>query len=776
MGHGPSESGALRATAAFGSCLLAPWAFRALAIFDSPAAPAAANLRGFCADAALALLALGCLWPLARLARGLPVVVIGVLVIGYYANYETVTTLGTLASPLDLEFFSDPTFVRGSALAAARPGWLAVVLAGTLALGWLGLRRAGWSDAFAALAAGGFLLGALSFWEPEPRHAAWRQDNPIAFNVDWLARRDAGDAGGFDNPALAMRTLVPGIAADLDAPLRGEFHGQGKNVLLVILESVSGNYLPTAAARHGREAVNKLPALDRAFAENVGYATFFTHTRRTNRGLFALLCGEYPRLIAGIPKMAVTAATPWRRCLPGVLRDHGYRTVYLQGAPLAFMQKDRFMPAIGFDESLGHDWFVHPHLRSFWGVDDRTLLEQTFRKIDELEASGDEPWFMTLLTVGTHHPYVVPDSYESPYKTPIRRVFSYMDGALHRFLRELERRGLRDDTLVLITSDESRGDLGQAADTTAGILSENWGFLAALLPERTQLSIDEPYAQSDVPLSVLDYLGLPHEGLDFFGRSLFRRYERGRSIFYANVNYRMIGGLQPDGTLVQCEKEGQRCARYRPEAGRIFAPTLRRVRDDPQMADSVREMALRSLPPQSNAPLTFPLLARPDFPVKGRNWQMVQGVSQLSLEPNEWIEIEFEVKTRGDADVELEHWMRFAGDKHLIHFQTLIESGQTLHVRYEVASDVPFSQATIRTLVRAVGGDEAELLFRKRRFELHRSGERPPQGVQLAELRLDPPRADGSKLVPEITPIAQHAAYLEQRNRKGMSGDDRQEK
>ena len=47
--------------------------------------------------------------------------------------------------------------------------------------------------------------------------------------------------------------------------------------------------------------------------------------------------------------MAVAAGRPWRHCLPEVLRVHGYRTVFLQSAPLAFMQKDSFMPAIGFD-------------------------------------------------------------------------------------------------------------------------------------------------------------------------------------------------------------------------------------------------------------------------------------------------------------------------------------------------------------------------------------------------------------------------------------------
>ena len=209
-----------------------------------------------------------------------------------------------------------------------------------------------------------------------------------------------------------------------------------------------------------------------------------------------------------------------------------------------------------------------------------------------------------------------------------------------------------------------------------------------------------------------------------------------------------------------------------PEDGRIFAPELRRVRDEPEWAETVREMARRSLPPSSDASLVFPLLARPDFPVLGGEWQMVQGVSQISLEADEWIEVELEVEARGEADVELEHWMRFGPGKWLIKLQTPIARGQTVRLRYDVASDVPFSQATIRTLVRAVGGEEAELLFRKRRFELRRSGERPAQGVQLVELAFDPPLENGVAPTVEITAIAEHAEYLEARNREGRTDND----
>ena len=771
MPRGPTGMGAVRGAAGVAAVLAAPWLFRALAVFEGPTAPAAANLRGIAADFGVGLLLLSFLWLLARWAHWLGVLLVGLLALGYYANYETITALGTVASSLDLTFLADPTFLRGSAFALAQPVALAAGLIASLALAWYGLRGASAADAFLALVGAGLLLGGLSLWPTEPRYSLWRQVNVLGNNVAWLAAARGEHAGGFANPADAMRELVPSIAADLDAPLRFEFDGRGMNVLLVVLESVSGHYLPTAARQHGRVAVNTLNRLDHTFAENVGYATFFTHSRRTNRGLFALLCGEYPRLVAGLPKMSVTAGAPWRRCLPEVLREHGYRTVYIQSAPLAFMHKDRFMPKIGFDEVLGHNWFEREYLRTYWGVDDRTLFEHTLEKIDEL-ASQDGPWFLTVLNVGTHHPYVVPDSYQAPRELPIGRAFSYMDLAFGRFLRAIELRGLRDDTLVLVTSDESRGDLGQAADGMAAILSENWGFLVALLPERTRLIVDEPFAQSDVALSVVDYLGIPHADLGFFGRSVFRRYKRGRTLFYGNLNYRMIGGLKPDGTLVQCQREGRECARYRPTDGRIFASQLPQVSGDARFADTVREMAWRSLPPRDDAPLVLPLLSEPIHPVRRGDWEMVQGVSQISLEPNEWIEIDLEVESLGPGRIQLIHRMRLTQKRGLVVANATLEPGQTLRLRYTLSSDLRISQATIRTRARLLEGATTQLRFRKRRFELRRSGERPAQGVHLELAELDPPSGDPAALFSAVSPIEMHADFLRRRERKGMTPDD----
>ncbi|MBW2267865.1 MAG: LTA synthase family protein [Deltaproteobacteria bacterium] len=768
----PARSGALRIAAALGAVLLAPWACRLLSLLDQRQGISAADWRGFAADAGAALLCLALVWLLAALSRWLAVASAVLLALAYYANSETIAALGTVASPLDLSFFADPTFVGGSVLALSHPLVLAALLVGTLVLAAWGVSRRPFGDVALALCAGGFVLAALSLAGGDPALATWRQVNALVHNAEWLVlRQDAARGGGYASSARAIIESEPSLAADLAAPPRFALDGRRKNVLLVILESVSGNYLPTATAAHGRDGVNRMHNLDAAFAGNVGYASFFTHQRRTNRGLYTLLCGEYPRLTAGMPKMTVAAARPWQRCLPEILRDHGYHTVYLQSAPLAFMLKDRFMPAIGFDETLGHDSFERAYLRTLWGVDDRAFLEAALVEIERLRARG-EPWFLTLLTVGSHHPFVVPESFESPYQTDFRRAFAYLDVAVARFLHGLEKSGMRDDTLVLITSDESAGDLGQVSDTTAGILSQNWGFLVAMTPERSRGLVTEPFAQSDVALSILDYLGLGESGAELFGRSVFRSYDRGRRLFFGNVNHRTLGGIRPDGSLVQCELEGLRCARYATEAGRFFAPSLPRTRAAPGFEEQIREVARRSRPPRDDAPLTIPLLTNPVFEVRKRERQMVQGISQLALEPNEWIEVELVAEARGEGRVELVHNVELSKKRKPLRTTTRLDAGQTLHLRYAFASDLPISQSRVKTTAKLLEGDAVDLLFHRRRFVLRRNGERPAQGVHLELYSLAPPSGDPQALSPQIVPIQEFAGFLEARERRGMQDDD----
>ena len=276
--------------------------------------------------------------------------------------------------------------------------------------------------------------------------------------------------------------------------------------------------------------------------------SFVNQQRRTNRGTYALLAGDYPMLRGRTPKMSGFSALPPRRYLPGVLRDAGYRTAYLQSATLSFMSKEPFLRTAGFDQVLSAEHVRPARAHGGWGIDDRTLFEEAFRKIVELEKTGG-PWMLTVLTAGTHHPYreLVPESFKRLKKeNDEERAYRYADESAAWLVDELERSGRLRNTLVIVTSDESF-DARRNQDQLPRELGQHWGVFIALPPTGESGPIEGVYGQSDLALSVADYLGLNGAAEHFTGRSLFRRYDAPRDLPIGQIYARRVGLFDADG-------------------------------------------------------------------------------------------------------------------------------------------------------------------------------------------------------------------------------------
>jgi hypothetical protein len=346
--------------------------------------------------------------------------------------------------------------------------------------------------------------------------------------------------------------------------------GRARNVLLVVLEGLPGSVIDSLTDGSTEDRSLVMPRLSR-LAERAMLATnFVLHQRQTNRGLYSLLCGDYPRLDHSIAKMSAYVNDASRDCLPRVLNAAGYQTVYLQSAPLSFMYKDLFAERAGFKAVYGNIDFADPIHRSQWGVDDRSLFDEAVRRIDTLEREG-APWFVTLLSVGTHHPSVVPPAFE---KRSTREGFAaaveFLDSALGDFVDGLRRAGVLENTLLIITSDESRGS--PASSDVQDVLSRSWGPLVISMPEAHRERIAAPYGQSDVALSILDYLGLASQRGAFIGRSLFRQYAEPRRLYFGNVFLRRTGAVDGRGFSFLCDEPAEVCSRYAADPATLFRP------------------------------------------------------------------------------------------------------------------------------------------------------------------------------------------------------------
>ena len=506
-----------------------------------------------------------------------------------YGNYEHIKALGAMSTWAYISFLLDPTFVNGSLLQASRPILLATLLTITFLLSVFALRHKielKSSIAFVFMihipALIIFLLASDSLI------AEWRKNNHFIHNISWAKTNIKVDARPHE-----IKGLYPG---DIGGEARIALNNKNQNVLLLVLEGVSGAYLDRVAKKHGiKEPGANLSSLDVAGDSGLVYLNFVNHQRQTNRGLYSLICGDLPRQRTSMPKMSELGAyAKPRNCLPNVLKNHGYRTSYIQSAPLAFMGKDKFMPVAGFDETYGTEWLAeNGAITGKWGVDDNVLLNKVSEFIDNQLETDSRPWFLTVLSAGTHHPFIVPKSFESSEtKGSFAHAIAYLNVAFEGFIERLNNSGILNNTLVVITSDESFGR-HEVRDLNELLRSQAFGTLTVLAPNIKHQTVKEPFMQMDIPISITDYLGLDNEE-QLGGRSVFRLYDKNRVLPFANTYLRTSAMFDEDGSLTTCEENLINCRSFQLKDDMLMSAKMSEIDVEAKSIQKLRNIAERS--------------------------------------------------------------------------------------------------------------------------------------------------------------------------------------
>lgn len=533
----------------------------ALDTMDTIGAPHALLwLRSALSDAAMAflpaLLAIG----LGRLSRFLPYALLVLWCVALAGNREYIGEWQSNLSALDMAGLFEPAFIRGSvltprlAMTACSLGLLA------FAVLWMASRSATAAPS-KEMAYAGLVIALVTLRLPATPPYLWMQENPLEENIHQLVRTMAlkPSAASPSDIQTARRLLQASRRQDLQGGLIVAPRPRS-NVLIVTIESLSE---PTMQ--------RWMPYLKRLADEHLHYTQYINPNITTIRGLYTQLSGEetyFGRFgrdrIA--PRLAALNLTD--QALPAILNGQGYQTLFMQAAELEFQDKEHVMKGVGFTQVIGDTAATPGDRFSEWGVDDKSLYANAQRAIETLEKEHPgQPWMVTLLTVGTHHPYGVDPSFQ-PGLPARERAFRYSDLALERLVRWLESTGRAENTLLMITGDESREGKRSAKGVTEAIL-HNQGFLVVMTPGRDRRQVGDAYAQSDLPVSVLDYLGVPPPAW-LGGRSLFRQYDHFRPLVFADYSQAALYAVPRREELIRCDTGNWKCSRYTLPSGTIF--------------------------------------------------------------------------------------------------------------------------------------------------------------------------------------------------------------
>ena len=187
----------------------------------------------------------------------------------------------------------------------------------------------------------------------------------------------------------------------------------------------------------------------------------------------------------------VRPGAPWglplnERLLPQALKEVGYTTAITGKWHLGEFQADYTPTRRGFDHQYGHyfgalDYYTHDRDgKTDWYRNDKPLVEEGYtthlvaKEATRLirEQPADKPLFLYVPFNGIHSPHQVPDSYTEPYKhlpklrQSIAGMLSAVDEAIGQVTAALAEKGLRENTLIIFSSDNGGPGPGSATMNT----------------------------------------------------------------------------------------------------------------------------------------------------------------------------------------------------------------------------------------------------------------------------------------------------------------------
>lgn len=148
-------------------------------------------------------------------------------------------------------------------------------------------------------------------------------------------------------------------------------------------------------------------------------------------------------------------------CVGDILKDEGYRNVFMGGANGSFAAKDQFLDTHGYDEQYHlEDWRAmgepDDQFRDDWGLSDKRLMANAKDQIDTLHAEATDtgvPFNLSLLTVDTHEPVHIYDYCDVDTEEAVTSMFACSMDQAADFVSYMEQQGYLEDTAVVIMGD-----------------------------------------------------------------------------------------------------------------------------------------------------------------------------------------------------------------------------------------------------------------------------------------------------------------------------------
>lgn len=226
---------------------------------------------------------------------------------------------------------------------------------------------------------------------------------------------------------------------------------EGRNLIVIQMESIQQFII--SKKLNGREIT---PNMNKFINDSAYFDNFFYQTGggNTSDAEFLANTSLYP-LKDGSVYFRFPGNT--YEALPKLLKAKGYETYALHANNPNFWNRADMYKALGFDHFINSSDFAMDEEKG-WGLSDESFLRQSLDKLDT-----SVPFYAFMITLTSHHPYNYFDDYKDidvgQYEGTLIgnyvKAAHYVDACIGRFLDDLKRRGLYDNSVIIMYGDHN---------------------------------------------------------------------------------------------------------------------------------------------------------------------------------------------------------------------------------------------------------------------------------------------------------------------------------
>lgn len=223
-----------------------------------------------------------------------------------------------------------------------------------------------------------------------------------------------------------------------------------KNICLIIVESLSRDYTGFSNKKP------YTPFLDSLSKECMRFEFCFANGTKSMDML--------PAIFSGIPVLQEQnfINTGYAQNSIGtylqLFADKGYDISFYHGANNGTMGFKAYFATQGFQNYFGlnelNSEFVKNNFDGTWGIFDEPYLQYWITELNQKK----KPFFSSIFTLSSHHPYSIPAKYNSQFKEgplKIHKSIQYTDFSLKKFFETAKQQSWYNNTVFVITGDHT---------------------------------------------------------------------------------------------------------------------------------------------------------------------------------------------------------------------------------------------------------------------------------------------------------------------------------